>query len=558
MTEPLFNLIDNPWIKVITQDGTEKLVSLKNVFVKGHEYRSLAGETPLQDNAILRLLCAISVTILYRYDHKGKEISLSTRNEAISRFKESWDAKHFSEEPINAYFERWHERFYLIGGSNPFYQVPAAYVKEEPDKQSPTGKSYCISPYGRYDKLSYISTASFDGEILQSGNKNSPFAGKDDIERKYMTLDTAARWLIHYFHYADCSAKIPGKWNAGMTFTSRGANIHPVGKTLFETIMLCSVLLNENGQLYPRITPSWESDKYTEINQSPYGESIPDNLPELYSQISRKAILYYDGEYIRGMSVAAGDRYSTVNAFLEPMFAFHKDTTDKSGFTKKPNHLPQDCVGWKEYKGIFMEGSIHPSRWLTVLYDNDILDWTVRIPFVMSDIGYGTMQSTVTYSVSTRIIISPKYFTDSLEMEHIAQEIESIRQITEVLERFGKQVDISFGANRNEKGQIISPTKERLVKEYELRAGHLVELLLAGQLTIDENLHNTEFRLAEQIADETLRNISILGFIGHGSSSIGLAESKFKKEMFILKKKYGYISAEDKDKNNIKEEDAVG
>ena len=137
-----FNLLDEPWINVMTDDkGTTKEVSLKELFEHAHDYKSLAGETPTQDFAILRLLLAVLHTVFSRFDANGEQYEwvelddnykqTKSINEddgeeyqeaLLDTWRDLWEAKAFPEI-IGAYLEKWRDRFYLFGGDYPFYQV---------------------------------------------------------------------------------------------------------------------------------------------------------------------------------------------------------------------------------------------------------------------------------------------------------------------------------------------------------------------------------------------------------------------------------------------------
>ena len=69
-----FDLINEPWIKVMKLDKSVHEVSLRSVFADAHEYTGLAGETRSQDFALLRLLLAVMYTVFSRYDENGGEI----------------------------------------------------------------------------------------------------------------------------------------------------------------------------------------------------------------------------------------------------------------------------------------------------------------------------------------------------------------------------------------------------------------------------------------------------------------------------------------------------
>ena len=51
-----FNLLQEPWVRVRTQDCTVQEVSLTDALLHAHAYVDLAGEMPTQDAAMLRLL----------------------------------------------------------------------------------------------------------------------------------------------------------------------------------------------------------------------------------------------------------------------------------------------------------------------------------------------------------------------------------------------------------------------------------------------------------------------------------------------------------------------
>ena len=59
MTETAFNLVDEPWIRVLQPDGTAAEVSLRDVLLRAHTFADLGGELPTQNIAVLRLLLAV-------------------------------------------------------------------------------------------------------------------------------------------------------------------------------------------------------------------------------------------------------------------------------------------------------------------------------------------------------------------------------------------------------------------------------------------------------------------------------------------------------------------
>lgn len=78
-----FNLLREPWIRVMTDDCGIEEISLIEALTRAHEFRALAGELPTQDYAILRLLLAVLHTIFGRVDEEGNAFPLDTEEEAL-------------------------------------------------------------------------------------------------------------------------------------------------------------------------------------------------------------------------------------------------------------------------------------------------------------------------------------------------------------------------------------------------------------------------------------------------------------------------------------------
>lgn len=72
MKEREFNLLDEPWIKVLRPDLQMDTLSLQDVMLHGQDYKDLGGENALQNFAVLRLLIAVAYTIFSRVDETEK------------------------------------------------------------------------------------------------------------------------------------------------------------------------------------------------------------------------------------------------------------------------------------------------------------------------------------------------------------------------------------------------------------------------------------------------------------------------------------------------------
>ena len=119
-----FNLIDEPWIKVMDSNCHVSEVSLKDALLNAHNYTSLSGELPTQDVAVMRLMLAVLHTVYSRVDEDGNESPLEDdEDEAIERWQALWKKGRFSAKAISDYLEKWHERFWLFHPERPFSQV---------------------------------------------------------------------------------------------------------------------------------------------------------------------------------------------------------------------------------------------------------------------------------------------------------------------------------------------------------------------------------------------------------------------------------------------------
>jgi CRISPR system Cascade subunit CasA len=114
---PTFNLVDEPWIPVVKNDGVSVELSLRDVLLHAHEFHTLHGESPPIVAALYRLLLAVLHRIV-----RGPRSS--------SHWVEIWNAGAWEEASINAYLDRWYDRFYLFHPEFPFYQFQADDLRE--------------------------------------------------------------------------------------------------------------------------------------------------------------------------------------------------------------------------------------------------------------------------------------------------------------------------------------------------------------------------------------------------------------------------------------------
>lgn len=231
MDKHSFNLTAQPWVPVLSPDGTTKGISLCDALLNAHEIRELRDSSPLVTGALHRLLLAILHASL-----QGPK--------SLTAWKELWNAKKFPEKKISAYFQQHGERFDLFHPKYPFYQVGGF----ELPKSSPVRKL---------------------AQELASGNNATLFDHTTDASSEPVDPATCARWLVACHSFA---------LGGGVGATSQMFNKHPNlahgplvggamallrGSNLFETLML-NLLVKPGAEFGDggEDMPAWEREKY--------------------------------------------------------------------------------------------------------------------------------------------------------------------------------------------------------------------------------------------------------------------------------------------------------
>lgn len=325
-----FNLLDEPWVRVMDGDCNVVELSLKDTIINAHKYKSLKGELPTQDIAVMRLILAVLHTIFSRVDENGEEESIDSKKDALKRWKALWDKGNFSEKAVCEYFEKWHERFWLFHPDRPFGQV--AGLKSG---------TYCTS-------------AKLNGEISESSKKIRLFASYSGEEKQLLTYSQTARWLLYLNSYADTSLKPKSKGSNGEKLPSakRGwlgqlGMVYLIGDNLFETLMLNLVMIN-SGEVQSEQNPIWEQDSISTAERVEI--TTPDNLAELYTVQFRRLLLERKENLVSGCLVLAGDFFGDDTAFKEPMTIW---TSKNDNYFPKLHDSTKQM--WREFSTLYIE-----------------------------------------------------------------------------------------------------------------------------------------------------------------------------------------------------------
>ena len=118
-----YNLIDQPWIGVADADGTHHEWGIRKVLHEAGGIRGLDEGEAAYRVPVLRLLTAIAYRIL-----PGPE----TGQDPMEQWRRLYDRDGFDPDLVDAYLDRWHDRFDLFGPDRPFMQYPGLATRKGP------------------------------------------------------------------------------------------------------------------------------------------------------------------------------------------------------------------------------------------------------------------------------------------------------------------------------------------------------------------------------------------------------------------------------------------
>lgn len=371
MDDKKFNLLEEPWVCVMQENGEVKELSLIDALIHAHQYRGLSGELPTQDVAVLRLLLAVLQTVVYRYDADGNEDELVETEDAYERWEEIWNEGKLPEKPIREYLAKWKERFYLYDSNRPFYQVPKAAIGTE------------------------CKAAKLNGEISESSNKLRLFSNRAGKEKKFLSDSEAARWLLYLNGYDDTSAKPKQKGlpSPGTGWLGKLGLIYADGSNLFETLMLNLVVVNiSDKECWDSPKPVWEAETVKSAERTEI--VVPSNQAELLTVQSRRILLKKEVQGVSGYYVLGGDFFPKEAAYMEQMTVWKKYEPKGNAvpYYQPRRHLPEKQM-WRDFSNLVMSDQENRTpgvlRWVAWLKDKKMIDKKNIICFKTASVQYG-------------------------------------------------------------------------------------------------------------------------------------------------------------------------
>lgn len=362
MTDTIaFNLIDEPWIRVVDAGGGVREVGIREALLEAGSFRGLAGELPTQDFALLRMLLAV----VQRAVFPGAP---ATPEDGLDAWEDIWQSGSLPTGPIDDYLRQWRHRFNLVDEESPFLQTPGLRTAK-----------------GEWKDLSVIIP-------------DSPGAGamytRHDPDRP-IGLGEAARWVVHCMSYdvsgiksgavGDPRVKGGKGYPLGIGWCGWLGGIAVEGDTLFETLMLNTIADREETRSG---TPAWEQPVPGPAPRAP-GEIGEMGAVTLFTWQQRRILLRVEDGWATGALVCNGDPVDyTAQYGREPMtswrFSLPQSRKAKTA-VYMPRMLDPDRAMWRGLESLLGnpggERVKYDGEHRAAAYPADVVEWTGRLTF---------------------------------------------------------------------------------------------------------------------------------------------------------------------------------
>ncbi|CAM3605589.1 type I-E CRISPR-associated protein Cse1/CasA [Micrococcus flavus] len=299
-TQETFNLVDRPWIRVRALDGGERLLSGREVFEQSRTIERIAGESPQQDAAVLRVLLAAWWS--------------AVREEP-----------QLSDGDARAAGEWWIDQFTST-------DVPGGRVAMDRYWNAVRGRWDLLDPVAPFMQVSDLHTAKGEWSSVRKllpDAESSYFTLREGDAAESLALDEAARWLVHLqaWNYSGIKSGAVGDprvkggrgYPIGTGWSGKAGVVVLHGRDLAETLLLntppTKVFLND----VETDRPVWEREPDMAASRGVEAPAGPRDL--LTWQIRRVRLRIEDGR-VTGAVVSNGDRIELKNQFADPMTAY--------------------------------------------------------------------------------------------------------------------------------------------------------------------------------------------------------------------------------------------
>lgn len=284
----ILNLLENNFLPVIDVLGATRRVSVKAALSLGSNVRAIHSSSPLAVIAAHRLLLAIL-----------QRVFGASTLEDRARW---WQTGRFPPEALNAYFDRYRDRFNLFDLQRPFLQVAD------------------MTPEMSSRPWTALAAAS------ASGNNKTLFDhGLDDAPAALDAHDAALVLLA-------AQATALGGGRSAFQYTSHAPSataslVLVEGDNLFKTLLLN--LIGQTVAQHQQDIAIWEREVPLRVEHMRSGPELAyRGIAQIYSLPARSIRLFSEGESgsVRMVGVASGERIDNKQGHdIDPMVAYRTD-----------------------------------------------------------------------------------------------------------------------------------------------------------------------------------------------------------------------------------------
>lgn len=436
---PTFNLVDEPWIEVLTTSGRALTVSIREAFHRSTEIRQIAGELPTQDVAVFRLLLAI----LYR----ALPVSDGDQEGIAELWGQWWEQGMVPLEPVDDYLDAWSDRFDLISPEHPFFQV--ADLETGSGNWSGTQKLIADLPPRQHRRL---------------------FTTRSGSSAELLSLEEAARWVVH------CQAFDTSGIKTGALGDPRvkGGKAHPQspgwtgnlglvvveGESLAESLLLNLVLTRSSSE---EDRPSWEMGAW---GAAPLGVHSPIGPVTAMTWQARRIRLRVEQRQVRDVLICHGDQIRVRNQHLvETMSGWRRSEAQQKKHKEDIVYMPRthskersiwrglstllaaDPIGVGAERGADALGAANLA-WLALLREHGRIGRDKVVGVHTVGMEYGTQSASVDTVISDRLDIRAEVAQHPALQEAAVRAVRAVEQVAYLLGRLADNLARAEGRDR--------------------------------------------------------------------------------------------------------------
>ena len=306
-----FNLIDEKWIPVRYPDGTRDELGIRDTLLKAKEITAIEDPSPLVVAALYRFLLAV----LYRALEGPTDIE-----QAKSLFKEGLPA-----EKIDAYLNKWRNRFWLFDEKYPFGQIPSFEPKV----------------WRAWTALAAEHNADNAKVLFDHVNIDAPGT---------ICEAAACRWILATQTFSVSS----GKSELSHTATAPSATsaiVLPLGRDIQDTLIFS--LVPQNSEITRSDRAIWEGEPEVIAKLQKGFERHISGIADLYTwRIRSIRLAATKNGHIEKLAFASGVGCAS-DGYIDPMLGYRMD--EKKG--KMPRQFRERGL-WREFDSL-LPGESH-------------------------------------------------------------------------------------------------------------------------------------------------------------------------------------------------------